>query len=93
MEYEIIGMTVQQGEYEGNKYHNLIFYCSRTSTDEKVLGKIVKEVKIPYMKASHLLKSVEGVLEKFIGEKLVVMYNEKGYVEESLLNIVTAKKN
>lgn len=91
---KVIGIQNSKGEYEGNKYHNLVFQVGveNTNTNKDVVGLLADVVKIRYTDINTMLglgladqSDVEKLgasdFDNYIGAEIDVAYNKYGAVQ------------
>lgn len=91
---KVIGIVNSQGEYEGRKYHNLVFQVNaeNTNSNKDVCGLIADVVKVRYADLNLLLglgladdSDVEKLkasdFEDFLNCEIDVSYNKYGAVQ------------
>lgn len=91
---KVIGIVNSQGDYEGRKYHNLVFHVSYENENENkdVLGVLTDTVKLRYADLNNLFNigladpaDVEKLkasdFDEWLGAEIEVSYNKFGAVQ------------
>lgn len=91
---KVVGIINSQGDYNGNKYHNLVLQCTAENTNDKkdVFGLLVDTVKIRYADlnavfsmgladSSDVEKLTASAFEDYVGAEIDVSYNKFGAVQ------------
>ena len=80
---KIVGITINQGEYQGRNYHNVVFHGISEATRENAVGQLVEQVKVNY--ATLLSQIGTDKTDKhifgYVGKELGFAYNKYGSVE------------
>lgn len=74
----ILGIKRSSGEYEGNKYDNIVCHCKNPDTI-MMAGEAVEIVKVPYTVFSNFLEGAP--LETAIGLDVIFYYNRWNKVQ------------
>lgn len=77
---EIVGVTEAQGEYQGQKYHNLVLHTCEPFDVEKGYGQVTDRLKLKWENAVELLNSVKGDKSLLVGLSIQPIYNKFGNV-------------
>lgn len=90
---KVLGVSVVNGEYEGRKYHNLVFQVAapNDNPNKDVVGDLVDTVKIKFTDINIILqlgladqsdveKLTASAFSDFIGSEISVSYNKYGAV-------------
>lgn len=97
---KIIGLVNSKGDYNGNKYHNLVLHCSYVENNEKrdTAGELTDTIKLRYSDLNSLFsmgladpsdveKMTAENFDFLLGEEIEVYYNKFGAVQSvSLLS-------
>ena len=91
---KIVGIQSSQGEYNGNKYHNLVLQCTVENDNDKkdVTGLLVDTVKIRFADLNAVFsmgladpsdaeKLTSSAFDDYIGADIDVSYNKFGAVQ------------
>lgn len=91
---KVVGVINSQGEFNGNKYHNLVLHCVTNNDNEKkdVCGKLTETVKVRYSDLNSLFglgladpadveKIQASAFSDYIGAEISVAYNKFGAVQ------------
>lgn len=72
--YKILGKHIEKGEYNGNKYHKIVFSCQLTELSKRyhdVEGIVVDIVRCPYN---------EQISKLRINQVVTFLYDKYGHV-------------
>lgn len=91
---KILGVVNSQGDFNGNKYHNLVLHCSYKEVNERIdcIGERVDTVKLRYSDLNALFsmgladpsdvdKLNASNFDYLIGKEIEVGYNKFGAVQ------------
>lgn len=91
---KILGIVNSQGDFNGNKYHNLVLHCSylETNANKDCCGLLVDTVKLRFADLNSILgmgfadpSDVENLhaedFNHLIGKEIEVSYNKFGAVQ------------
>ena len=99
---KVLGVSVVNGEYEGRKYHNLVFQVAapNDNPNKDVVGDLVDTVKIKFTDINIILqlgladqadveKLTASAFSDYIGSEISVSYNKYGAVNS--ITVVKSK--
>lgn len=91
---KIVGIVNSQGEYQGNRYHNLVLHCTYKEENEKIdcIGIKTDFIKLRYSDLNSLFsmgladnRDTESLtaakFDFLLGEEIEVNYNKFGAVQ------------
>lgn len=91
---KILGIVNSQGDFNGNKYHNLVLHCSYKETNERkdCCGELTDVVKLRFSDLNALFsmgladpsdveKMTAANFDYLLGEEIEVSYNKFGAVQ------------
>lgn len=87
---KVIGIQERSGEYQGNKYHNVMIHCTKESDDS--YGEITEVIKVKFSNVREVFgKAMSSAdWQNLISKNIFVNYDRYGVVQ--FVQIVEVKK-
>jgi hypothetical protein len=77
---KVTGYAIQQGEYNGNHYHNVVFHGLIDANRDNAVGSLTETAKVKYADALVILGIKEADLKSVVGMGLIFMHDKYGKV-------------